>query len=109
MFQFINDWKRKRGSSVNSTHVPTCKDSLRHEEEITSNEATTTNVLMCRSSSMDSDNKSFASISSIMDWNQPKDSFTFKDDYVSFPSLEPEVSCYYKLFLHFLLSCKYLL
>ncbi|KAI8071177.1 uncharacterized protein B0P05DRAFT_549916 [Gilbertella persicaria] len=63
MFQFWSDWKRKGNN---------------HKEEVHDRR-------MMRSCSMSSDN---FSIDWHNDWNQ-KRTLSFKDDYVSFPSLDP--------------------
>ncbi|KAI9476060.1 MAG: hypothetical protein EXX96DRAFT_575625 [Benjaminiella poitrasii] len=100
MFQFLNDWKRRRSNNhaTSSKSIPSPQHEQEEEEEeessTTSNvTTTTTDSMLIRTTSMDSDSKSFASISNwSIDWNQPKNTFTFKEDYVSFPSLEPVAS-----------------
>lgn len=70
MFQFLNEWKRKANSN-------------KHDQEDAHN-------AMIRTCSNTSDNSSSPSNCS-MDWNQ-KRALSFKEDYVSFPSLEPSSS-----------------
>ncbi|KAL0083100.1 hypothetical protein F4703DRAFT_1943408 [Phycomyces blakesleeanus] len=73
MFQFLVDWKRKshgthRTVSESSTDFP--------QTDITR---------------MPSINSTVSSPSSYsIDWQSDKRTWSFKDDYVSFPSLEPE-------------------
>jgi hypothetical protein len=65
MFQFWTEWKRKDSKTENEG-----------------------DVTMVRTCSITSDTSSSASNWSI-DWNDKKRTLSFKDDYVSFPSLEP--------------------
>lgn len=72
MFQFLNEWKRKSNSNKHDEQDTQCDNSMTRTCSNTSN-----------SSSSPSDCS--------MDWNQ-KRSLSFKEDYVSFPSLEPSAS-----------------
>ncbi|KAG2198004.1 hypothetical protein INT47_004971 [Mucor saturninus] len=72
MFQFLNEWKRKANNNVHD------------EQDVHSDNA------MTRTCSNTSDSSSSPSDCS-MDWNQ-KRALSFKEDYVSFPSLEPSAS-----------------
>lgn len=65
MFQFWNEWKRKGDNKLEQTEA-------------------------IRTCSMTSDNSSPSDWS--IDWNQSKRTLSFKEDYVSFPSLEPPPS-----------------
>ncbi|KAI8878042.1 hypothetical protein K501DRAFT_196857 [Backusella circina FSU 941] len=65
MFQFWTEWKRKDSKTENEG-----------------------DVAIVRTCSITSDTSSSASNWSI-DWNDPKRTLSFKEDYVSFPSLEP--------------------
>ncbi|KAI8985843.1 hypothetical protein BDB01DRAFT_786517 [Pilobolus umbonatus] len=64
MLQFWNDWKRKGNNKM--------------DEEL--------NTEMARTYSMISDNSTPSNWS--IDWNETKRTLSFKEDYVSFPSLE---------------------
>lgn len=77
MFQFWNEWKR------------TSSNISKKEEEENNNQD------IMRTCSMTSDNSNCWD-SSNMDWRKQKRSLSFKEDYVSFPALEPsasEVTC----------------
>ncbi|KAI8368070.1 hypothetical protein BD560DRAFT_399236 [Blakeslea trispora] len=67
MFQFWSDWKRKEDNKHDGMNP--------HGRS------------MMRSSSISSDN--FSPSNWEIDWNRPKQTLSFKDDYVSFPSLDP--------------------
>ncbi|KAI7862564.1 hypothetical protein BDF14DRAFT_1853966 [Spinellus fusiger] len=73
MFQFLVDWKRKhhtlhRNASANHSIYPQSK--------------------MIRNPSISSTTSSPSNCS--IDWHSDKRTWSFKEDYVSFPSLEPE-------------------
>lgn len=73
MFQFWNEWKRKEEDDEST------RKSIKKEQQ--------PNII--RSYSMASDNSTVTNWS--IDWNQ-KRALSFKEDYVSFPSLEPPTS-----------------
>lgn len=81
MFQFWNDLTRK-----SDKHQSKCNQDMETESNT-----------MVRTCSMASDSSSSPSNWSI-DWSQSNRTLSFKEDYVSFPSLEPapannQVSC----------------
>lgn len=74
MFQFLNEWKRKSNNNQHDGQDLDCGD----------------NHAMTRTCSNTSDSSSSPSDCSI-NWTQ-KRALSFKEDYVSFPSLEPSAS-----------------
>ncbi|ORE07807.1 hypothetical protein BCV72DRAFT_289890 [Rhizopus microsporus var. microsporus] len=71
MFQFWSEWRRKGSSSI--------KNNNGHNHQ------------MVRTCSVASNHSTPSNWS--IDWTESKKTLSFKDDYVSFPSLEPtEVS-----------------
>ncbi|KAI8973397.1 hypothetical protein BDF20DRAFT_649350 [Mycotypha africana] len=108
MFQFLNDWKRQKAANnkhSNNTHAAELEqdevqDYIIRTDSMASDNSSTPSSTATRDSAPAMSTTPTSTIDSphwLIDWNQSKRPLSFKEDYVSFPSLEAptnnEVSC----------------